>query len=645
MFSSRAFRAASSALRQARMFSTRTTAKPWHVSRLLAASALLSGVGFYSISKNPRSDEGQSVGTLGDPLDNKQEDDEAQTIDLVICKTSDLVEGVPRSVQIGENKDNFIVVAVVSGEVFAVSGKCPHYGANLAQGFLDGYTLYCPWHSAAFDIRSGEMTNGPAINSLTRYKVKVTSTDDVVVTFSKDRLQQVALSKVSSRLATRDYSNTKTFLIIGGGAAGLSAAETLRKEGFTGRVVVLTKESVLPYERVLLSKNFRTESSKFTLRPNSFFDEYDIDIMLDSEVVEVNHHAKVVTLADGSVEAFDKVLVATGCSPKVPHEFVAAAAELKKVCTIRSAADYDKATKYAYKADSLVIVGASLLGLETATAFKRAYPGKTVTVVDRSAAPLVPIFGKEIAEQLLDVNAQNGIRILRGVTVKAVGSYEGSFTGLTIEIPDEFRGPRTEVISGQALILATGAEVHAEFLHPSLLDAHGAVKVTSHLQTDCPDVYAAGDIASYFSLLVEAHVRVEHWSAAQNMGISAACNMLDGGDHFMATPFYWTNQFGNAQAVGFPSHADWRWTETKGGPSASDTAHITYFYKGNRPVGVATINSPGTILRLKVALEKDLMPTKEELEKGGVTFAEISARVSAASKGRSESCMCMKPYS
>jgi NADPH-dependent 2,4-dienoyl-CoA reductase/sulfur reductase-like enzyme/nitrite reductase/ring-hydroxylating ferredoxin subunit len=588
-----------------------------------AAAALFAGAGLYSLAQITRAEEEHKV-------------------DLVLCKAAELTEGVPRSIQVGDNKDNFVVVALVGGRPYAVSGKCPHFGANLAQGFLDGYHLYCPWHVAAFDIRTGEMVGGPSLNVLKSYPARVSSTGDLIITVNEDKLEQLAASRISGLMAKRDPADLRTFVIVGGGAAGQSAAETLRRDGYTGRLVLISNEPVVPYDRVLLSKNLKGDAGKFALRPSSFFHDYDIELMLNSEVTQVDAAAKKVKTADGSEVTYDKLLVATGCSAKIPGPFKAAAQNVKNVNAIRSVADYEKVVKSVNSAQSVVIIGASFLGLEAATSIKRTFPDKQVTIIDTVKAPLANVFGSEIAKQLVDLQGLSGVRIVPGVGIKKINDVDGAFAGVTIVHNNEFRGPLDEEVAGQALILATGSELHTEYLPPALLNADGSVRVNSHLRTDSSDIFAAGDIASHFNLLTESQVRIEHWAVAQNQGIRAAHNMLDRGLNYSEVPFFWTNQFGNAQFAGFSNGADWTWTESTADKGPRETGRITYFYKEGRPIGVATINSPGAILRLKVALEKGLMPSKEELASGHVKYADIAARVAMAVRVKSSDCLCSK---
>ena len=219
--------------------------------------------------------------------------------DVLVCKLDDLAEGVPKQVQVGDNKDNFIVVAKVGGQVYAVSGKCPHFGAPLATGYLDGYHLFCPWHSAAFDIRSGEIYGAPTVNSLTTYRARVAPNGDVLVSIPEALLSKVAQSRPSPRLVKPDGTDHRTFVVIGGGGAGHACAETLRKNGFKGKIIVLSQESVVPYDRALLSKNVKSDAATFALRPADFYTEYGIDLKLGASVTAIDPANHLVKTASG----------------------------------------------------------------------------------------------------------------------------------------------------------------------------------------------------------------------------------------------------------------------------------------------------------------------------------------------------------
>lgn len=249
----------------------------WRLPALLGVAA--GGALMYTLERQPQA---------ADPV-----------ADILVGKLDDLAEGVPKQVQVGDNKDNFIVVAKVGGQVYAVSGKCTHFGAPLATGYLDGYRLYCPWHSAAFDIRSGEIFGGPTVNSLKKYQTRVAANGDVLVSIPEVDLSTVASGRPSPRMVKPDGSDPRTFVIVGGGAAGHTCAETLRKNGFRGQIVVLSQENALPYDRVLLSKNVKADAAAFAFRPAEFYQEFGIDLHLGTTVQSIDSGNKTVKTVSG----------------------------------------------------------------------------------------------------------------------------------------------------------------------------------------------------------------------------------------------------------------------------------------------------------------------------------------------------------
>jgi NADPH-dependent 2,4-dienoyl-CoA reductase/sulfur reductase-like enzyme len=160
------------------------------------------------------------------------------------------------------------------------------------------------------------------------------------------------------------------------------------------------------------------------------------------------------------------------------------------------------------------------------------------------------------------------------------------------------------------------------------MNIDGSIRVNSHFQTEDSSIFAAGDIAQFPSLLSESRERVEHWAVAQQQGRFAAMNMLEKGTNYLDVPFFWTNQFLNVQFAGYANGHNWTFTETKKvNETEEKLPRITYFFKDERCIGVAATNWPGAVLRLKIALQRGLMPTRKELTSGQVTFDKILEKV------------------
>jgi NADPH-dependent 2,4-dienoyl-CoA reductase/sulfur reductase-like enzyme/nitrite reductase/ring-hydroxylating ferredoxin subunit len=308
---------------------------------------------------------------------------------------SELVDGIGKKVQVGDNEQNFIVVVKSGDKVYAVSGKCPHYGLPLTSGFVDGTSITCPFHQAAFDITSGEQLNPPALDSLKSFPVRIEN-GEVIVSISEEDIDSVAAKRHSSQMVKPDGSDARTFVIVGGGAAGNSCAETLRRDGFRGRIVIIAKEDFLPYDRVVLSKNIQADATKLSLRGQDFYDEYGIEIIKGSSATGVDQATKTVHTTSGEVK-YDKLCFATGAAALIPGPYKSAVANLENVFSIRNAADQIAAKPHLIGASDIVIIGGSFLGLEAATTIKKNFPEKNVTVIEFQAHPLRRIFGADIA--------------------------------------------------------------------------------------------------------------------------------------------------------------------------------------------------------------------------------------------------------
>lgn len=603
MFSSRFFRSAYRVISRLRVAKTEKA----NYSKFMGLGAMATGMALFSVS---------SALCNADHIK-----------ELIACGTNEIPEGTMKRVQVGSDEENFILISRVCGQYYATGGKCSHYGAPLQFGFLDGYSVVCPWHAAAFDVRTGEMTQSPGMDSIPTYPVKIVN-GNVVVEIPESKYASVAGSVPSKRMAKRDLTNNACFVVIGGGAAGSTAVETLRKEGFTGRIIMLTSEKQLPYDRVVLSKSFEADSSKLGLRETDFYNEFGIEVEMDAEVKSIDQDKKVISLKNGKTISYDKALLATGCTAKVPGLYRKYLDDYSNVFTIRNAQDHTRFKGTIGKATDIVIIGAGFIGLEAAASIKKTWPGKNVTVITPDPKPISNILGSEIASQLITTQSINGVNMLVSTKINSFNGSEGKVTSLSIPGTITFLGQETITeLKADCILIATGAQINSAYAPVNLTNPDGSVRVNSHLQTENSSIYAAGDIAQFPSLLTESRERIEHWGVAQQQGRVAALNMLEKGNNYLDVPFFWSNQFLNVSFAGFSAGHDWSYTETKGEDLPMKTARITYFFKGERCIGVAAVNWPGAVLRLKIALHRGLMPTRKELTSKQVAFENILEKV------------------
>src|SRR4029078_11923432 len=277
-----------------------------------------------------------------------------------------------------------------------------HYGGPLAEGALCGTRVMCPWHHAVFNVVNGDMEQPPALDALTCYDVRVEG-ERVFVSVPEDGSDRRTPAMVQRDTA----ADSRQFVIIGAGAAGYAAAQTLREEGFRGNVVMITREDRAPYDRPNLSKDYlhgHAEPEWMPLRPDEFFKDHDIQLVLGKEVTRVDARSTTIPLDTDETMEYDALLVATGSAPvrlNIPGS------DLKNVCVLRSFSDADSIIETASRSRRAVVVGASFIGMEAAYSLRER--GLEVTVVAPSLEPFEATLGAEIGALFRREHESHGV--------------------------------------------------------------------------------------------------------------------------------------------------------------------------------------------------------------------------------------------
>ncbi|GHA66373.1 NAD(P)/FAD-dependent oxidoreductase [Streptomyces tendae] len=335
----------------------------------------------------------------------------------------------------------------------------------------------------------------------------------------------------------------QTFVIVGGGLAGAKAAETLRTEGFTGRVILICDERDHPYERPPLSKGYllgKEERDSVFVHEPAWYARHDIELHLGQTVVAIDRAAKTVHYGDdGTHVRYDKLLIATGAEPRrldVPGTDLAGVHHLRRLAH----AERLKGVLASLGRDNghLVIAGAGWIGLEVAAA-AREY-GAEVTVIEPSPTPLHGVLGPELGAVFAELHEAHGVRFRFGVQLTEIVGQDGMV--LAARTDDGEEHPAHDVLAAigaaprTALAQAAGLEI-ADRAHG------GGIVVDDHLRTSDPDVFAAGDVASFHHALFDTSLRVEHWANALNGGPAAARAMLGKGLAHDRVPYFFTDQY------------------------------------------------------------------------------------------------------
>ncbi|MFD6419351.1 NAD(P)/FAD-dependent oxidoreductase [Streptomyces sp. NPDC060194] len=334
----------------------------------------------------------------------------------------------------------------------------------------------------------------------------------------------------------------RTFVIIGAGLAGAKAAETLREEGFEGRVILIGDENDHPYERPPLSKGFLLgkDSRESTLAKDpGWYAQARVELHLGQTVTHVDRVARTVRLGDGTVITYDKLLLATGAEPRrldVPGTDLAGVHHLRRLAH----SERLRGTLTALGRDNghLVIAGAGWIGLEVAAA-ARSY-GAEVTVVEPSPTPLHGVLGPEVGQVFTDLHAEHGVRFHFGASLTEIIGQDGMV--LAARTDDGEEHPAHDVL---AAIGASPRAALAESAGLALVDrAHGGgIAVDASLRTSDPDIFAAGDVAAADHPLFGVRLRVEHWANALNGGPAAARAMLGQDVAYDRVPYFFSDQY------------------------------------------------------------------------------------------------------
>ncbi|ELS53010.1 NAD(P)/FAD-dependent oxidoreductase [Streptomyces viridochromogenes] len=335
----------------------------------------------------------------------------------------------------------------------------------------------------------------------------------------------------------------QTFVIVGGGLAGAKAAETLRAEGFTGRVILICDERDHPYERPPLSKGYllgkEARDSVFVHEP-AWYARNDIELHLGQTVDAIDRTAKTVRFGeDGTVVHYDKLLLATGAEPRrleIPGTDLAGVHHLRRLAH----AERLKGVLASLGRDNghLVIAGTGWIGLEVAAA-AREY-GAEVTVVGPDPTPLHGVLGPEIGGLFAELHREHGVRFHFGRRLTEIVGQDGMV--LAARTDDGEEHPAHDVL---AAIGAAPRTALAEGAGLEIADRvyGGGVVVDERLRTSDPDIYAAGDVASFPHALFGTRVRVEHWANALNGGPAAARAMLGQDVTYDRVPYFFSDQY------------------------------------------------------------------------------------------------------
>lgn len=321
----------------------------------------------------------------------------------------------------------------------------------------------------------------------------------------------------------------EALVVVGAGAAGLTAVDALRRQGFADPIVLVGAESHLPYDRPPLSKGFllgTLDRTRITLRDPQVLADLGIELLLGRVATAVDTAARRLELDDGSVLRYSRLIVATGVRPARP----AFLDGHRGVHVLRTVDDAERLAHAMGNAASAIVIGGGLLGYELAASARSA--GLNVTLVDRSRVPLAHVLGPVAGGAVAQLHREHGVVLRTGRSVRAATTASGT----TIVSLDD-----GSTLSADLVVAAVGSHPNVEWLAGSGLDTQDGVGC-DHLGRAASRVYAIGDVARW-SPPDGRGMRIEHRTNATQQALAVAGHIAAGTEPAPAAPYFWTDQF------------------------------------------------------------------------------------------------------
>ncbi|XP_021271519.1 apoptosis-inducing factor 3-like isoform X1 [Numida meleagris] len=547
------------------------------------------------------------------------------TVTAEVCKEDDIGDGELREVMVA----GYPVLLVRNKMEFSALGsRCPHYGAPLSKGVLRGHRLRCPWHGSCFNIKTGDIEEYPSLDCLPCFKVTVEDGKVFVTAKKKDLESSLRVKDMSKRCLL----NRNTMLLLGGGVAALACAETLRQEGFTGRIIMVTKEKHAPYDKSKLSKEMNLKAEDIYLRKPEFLCAHGIELWTEKEAVSVDFQKQKVRFMDGSSQKYNQLLIATGGHSsflKVPG------ADLQNVCHLQTPEDSSKVLELA-SGKNLVIVGASFIGMEAAAFLSD--KAAAISVVDKHEFPFQKTLGPQVGDFVLKMLQSKGVKFYMKKELHELKGKDGKVTEAILA--------SGEKLPADVVLMGIGVSPSSAFLKgtPISRDNSGAILVDLCMQTNIPNVFAAGDVVSFpVALLNGDHSSIHHqqvaeahgeavlpsspqslssfprtsrkqkfslsWSIAA--GAIAAFNMLKKQKELHTVPFFWTTMLGRSIHYAGCGKG---YTDTVLKGSLEHQKFLIFYLKDGIVTAAASLNCDPTVSLIAEVLYLGKQISKEEAE-------------------------------
>ena len=369
------------------------------------------------------------------------------------------------------------------------------------------------------------------------------------------------------------------FVIAGGGLAAARAVQSLRERGSDARLTIVGDEPHLPYERPPLSKGYllgTDDRESVFVHDADWYREHEVELMLGVRACGLDARRHTLALDDGSELRYDKLLIATGSSPR---RLDLPGFDLDGVHLLRRLDDSERLKAALAQARHAVIVGAGWIGLETASAARA--NGVEVTVLEAADLPLMRILGAQVARMFADLHREHGVDMRFDVQVERIEGTGGKVSGVVLA-----DGTR---IDADLVIVGVGITPNTALAQDAGLAVRDGIVVDEHLLASHPDVLAAGDVASAYHPFWHRHIRVEHWANADRQPKVAAATMLGLDEVYDRQPFFFSDQYDlGLEYTGYAGPGDYDQVVFRG--DVEGRAFVTFWLSEGRVLAGMNVN-------------------------------------------------------
>ena len=394
-------------------------------------------------------------------------------------------------------------------------------------------------------------------------------------------------------------NEVQSLLVIGGGHAAGQLLDSVRQEGFTGNIKLISEEGMLPYQRPHLSKLYLSgelATEKLLYRPEKFYQENQIEVLLNTRVESIDRDKRLVQLGDGQQLPYHKLALTTGARVR---KLELPGSNVKGVHYLRSIADTDSIREDLESAKKVVLLGGGFLGLEAASVITSM--GKSATVLEVQSRVMANAVAPEVSAYYEKLHSENGVSIQCGNAVSSINVEQDRISGVTCD--------NGEVHNADLLIISVGIRPNEELASAAGLECDNGICVNEYAQTSDADIVAAGDCTQHPNGFLQRNLRLESVHNAVEQAKTAAASICGKQRLYKQVPWFWSDQYrSRLQMVGVPQDKDERVIRGE----LEQGRFSVLFFRNGKLSACHAVNRPADYMSCRKILENNIPLSAEQ---------------------------------